>query len=202
MTRSIVVRVMWGPRPEPLEQCALRLRDCFSRLAELGAIFSEWFERRNTPIPGRAVPWSDLAVLRRLLEKGIHYTDIPRAPIPDLGYLMGLWNGNHRSDGADIQVSCGGYSKYVGNRAVLTVSDLEGGFPPIDLIWRSLAALVDAWAPDSGEAFQLIPKDEDFDELHCAGYTLKPIILRENVQVRALGRGTLWFDEAAYERFV
>jgi hypothetical protein len=119
MTQTILVRTRWGKRPESLNECRARLKDCFSRLANVGEPLAVWYEKLNKPTPERAVRWHDDSELERLLRKGILYLDLPREPIPDLGFSVGLWNGNHRRDGAELSICCGQYGPTANNIAMV-----------------------------------------------------------------------------------
>jgi Immunity protein 52 len=201
MMKGIAVGVTWGPRPEPLGQCASRAWDCFSRLAELSEIFAQWFERANRPTLERAVHWDNKSELERLLQKGIQCSDHSQVTLPDLGYSLGAWNGNYRREGAGISIHCGSFSNYVNNRVIIDLLASEDGFPKPEFILHTLEALVMAWDPDMGEAFQLVTRGEDFEELYCAGYSLNRVS-RGNVQAQKCQRGTIWFDQVTYDQFV
>src|SRR5580698_5416708 len=47
------------------------------------------------------------------LAKGVNHTDIPRRPIPQLGWSMGLWSGGPDDECYSIDFHCGAYSDHV-----------------------------------------------------------------------------------------
>jgi hypothetical protein len=128
--------------------------------------------------------------------------DLPREPIPDLGFSVDLWNGNYRRDGAELWISCGQYGVTAKNRAMVKLSPSEDGLPEPQYLLAILRALVEAWEPDVGEVFQLIPKGDDLDELLCAGYSLSRPMVGSGAQVYNESRGYIWMDEGALTKFI
>ena len=161
-------------------------------------MFSRWFEKRNKLDPERAVS-RDAESLRRLLQKGESLRDGPPTAIVELGFQVGLWNGNARGEAAELTIQCGAFSRRTRNRGLLRIIASDDERPDPELLKGALAALVEAWQPEGGEIFQLIAVGEDFDEFRCGGYS--PSAPTGSVDAVPLPDGMLWFDEAAYRRF-
>jgi hypothetical protein len=174
------------------------MRDSFEGLHRVDEMFSHWYEKRNRPTPDRAVDWGDEA-LKRLLEKGISRRDHPLVAMPELGFLVGLWNGNARRRAADIMIQCGACSSHVPNCVLLRLLPSDDGPPPPQMLEDALAVLVDAWRPDIGEIYQLVKSGDDFQEQSCGGYLTKGSPPREAGRIVPVGGGVLWFDESAYQ---
>jgi hypothetical protein len=78
----------------------------------------------------------------------------------------------------------------------------EDGLPEPQYLLAILRALVEAWEPDVGEVFQLIPKGDDLDETRCAGYSLSHPTVGPGAQVHSESRGYIWMDEGALTKFI
>ena len=196
------MRARWGKRPASLDVCSRRLQECFGSLNLVSDMLGMWFEKRNKPTPERAVRWHNDIELKRLLEKGIHYSDYPRKPILELGYAVNLWNGNYRSDGAELAIYCGQYGITANNMAMVNLLPSENGIPEPQYLLAILKVLVEAWEPEFGEVLQLLPKGDDFDEVRCAGYCLSRHVLGSRAQVHREGEGYIWMDEDVLRKFV
>lgn len=84
------------------------------------------------------------------LAKGVNHTDMPRRPIPELGWSMGLWSGGPDDECYSIDFHCGAYSDYVGNRVVM---DLPSAGPLCidaspERALKAYETLVEIWSPD------------------------------------------------------
>ncbi len=76
--------------------------------------------------------------------------DDDNSPIKELGFNLGIWNGNSNTP-LSINIACGGFSKYVRNSVVLK-------FPPcdnadvimnLDYYKQILNVFVKVWEPDN-----------------------------------------------------
>jgi hypothetical protein len=148
---STLVGVYWRRRADAFDECAARLARHFEALATASEGLARWYEqaRRKPKVP-REVPVRDRVALADLLSKGVNRTDIGRNPIPDLGWLVMLWNGDRGRLSASTSVHCGCTTLHVGNAALLKVSSEDrealSRAPAVEL----LKALVEIWQPDSG----------------------------------------------------
>jgi hypothetical protein len=121
-------------------------------------VFSRWYfdgfpaTRRNkdpsTPLPG-------LDVLEAVFEENKHYKDVPREPIPELGYLFG--GGNGRDDGEDLsfEVSAGAWydGMFFPNNFDICLhwfETAEGDWANAAVLGAALSVLVNAWDADCG----------------------------------------------------
>jgi hypothetical protein len=78
-----------------------------------------------------------------------HYTDIPKKPVPDLGFSLGLWNGDEKAI-AGFHITCGAYNKFVGNAFVLNLPRQEPPSDAASLEWfhALVRKAVDAFDPE------------------------------------------------------
>ena len=82
--------------------------------------------------------------------KSANHTDIPRRPIPELGWGMGLWSGGTDDECYSVDFHCGAYSTHVGNSVVMNLPSagrLRIGVAP-DRALKAYEALVEIWDPD------------------------------------------------------
>jgi hypothetical protein len=83
--------------------------------------------------------------------KGAHHTDIPRRPIPDLGWSLWLWSGDPDGECYQVSFTCGAHNRFVSGNGVSMSLPPEGHFSLGASKERALAAytaLVDIWKPD------------------------------------------------------
>jgi hypothetical protein len=87
-----LVAVYWGPRKQPLDVCARGVHESLQALRAAG--YERYFQlgrSRRDALKRPFEPTPD--AVRALLARGIHRGDIPRTPIPELGWTLGLWSG-------------------------------------------------------------------------------------------------------------
>jgi hypothetical protein len=116
-------------------------------------LFASWFKGAKSLKESLKRPLDlELSSLQKYVQSRI-MRDSARKPINDLGFSVGLWNGNQGGNHAWLSIGCGGYSEYTGNRCVLS-APYEG--PGSERVLtapfqaQALRALATAWDPDWG----------------------------------------------------
>jgi hypothetical protein len=114
-------------RKRSLEDCVEDTRTLFAGLAALDGEMFRWKKRGWSKTKAMSHPLLDIEdreILRGLLLKGVNHTDYPKEPIPELGYHIGLWNGNPKDEAsANLSLSNGSYAKTATNAFVLQFPD-------------------------------------------------------------------------------
>lgn len=92
----------------------------------------------------------DESTIRKILEKSVLYTDIPRKPMPTLGWRIDLWNGENKSNTAKISVKCGGYDKVMSidvipNMSLLVLGNWESTKIDKDAFFALMVAIHKLW---------------------------------------------------------
>jgi hypothetical protein len=134
----VLAAAYWSQRPESREQAACRVADFFAKLVRVSDELGQWYLRGDTEETANQRLALDAASIAAHLQA--NRRDDDRAPIPELGFTLGAWNGRDASIGADL----GSYNKYVSNAVVLSCeSSLD------DATWRTiLMALIEVFDPD------------------------------------------------------
>lgn len=142
------VGVYWGPRAESRIACARRTFEFLTAVSALPGL-DRWFQKgRSRATAVRSVeldPEAIAAVLRT------NRRDDDRTVIPELGFDLGLWNGNDEWP-MSLNVHCGATSIITRNAVVLGLDPLEVPPSPDALRFHTsiLEAMVGAWDPDDG----------------------------------------------------
>jgi hypothetical protein len=110
----------WPAREERLEECARRAYETLRVLQTHGYKHFYFLGRSRRDALKRQLEVTEKNVLATLA-KGVSRADIPRTPIPELGWSMSLWSGDADGESYSISMRCGGYSKHVGNSVVLNL---------------------------------------------------------------------------------
>lgn len=152
MSESFYAGAYWSARKETAEACAQRAYTFLSQLARIDQVFSTWFLKRRSRTEARK---SNLViepgVIQELFQRSRNRKDLDGSIIPELGFSLGLWNGDKLGGSCGLSVQCGATSEYVGNACVL---DLPTDGEPAQrllntrILERLVALLVDAWDPD------------------------------------------------------
>lgn len=110
----------WSQRRESKESAAERIAAFLEALAGRGDAFASWYSKGRSRAAALKSPiCRDAASIARKLKSNLR--DFGRQPIPELGYSLNAWNGANASFSATI----GGWSKFVGNSVVLSLSAEE-----------------------------------------------------------------------------
>ena len=101
--------VYWGPRREDARACAARLARMFEDLRAIHPDFARWYHKGYRPSewnrPLCSIP-PRLDELTAIFEKGKHYKDVPREPMPELGFSFSTWNGRNDDRAVVLRVQC------------------------------------------------------------------------------------------------
>jgi len=136
----------WSARQETRRECAERVAKFLSSIAE-DPVFARWSRKSYS----RKAPKAPIEITVETIERQLkeQFTDIPKRPMPELGFSLGIWNGNNEAS-AGFSVTCGAYSKIVSNAVVLNLPRQE---PPRDAasferFHALLKNAVEAFEPD------------------------------------------------------
>jgi hypothetical protein len=146
----------WGARRESVEQCAGRLSAFLTDLAACDPALGRWYERASSFRQALARPVSPDSAgnLVQVLDRGRNRTNVGRAVIEDLGFQIGLWNGQEAQKGSGLSIRCGLYWKSstpgvsIGNCVVLDLPEDLGQLRTETRMTQALTATVSAWKPD------------------------------------------------------
>jgi hypothetical protein len=153
MAEAFYVGAYWGPRGEPVEDCARRLSIFLSALAEVDPLLASWFKTggsRKVALQRQIDPTADS--LRELLLSGqARRDDASRSVMAELGYSADMWNGQSVQVG--LRVRCGSPVAVPGvasNTLALQLPVAEGD--ALALYRRQVAlavtrSVVMSWAP-------------------------------------------------------
>lgn len=158
---SFLLGAYWAARKESVGECADRLLRFFRDLGKCDESLSHWYERarsRKKALERPAIIDSHEYWVGKL-NRGRNWTDINRTVIEDLGFMVGLWNGQDDRSSIGMLISCGSFSPYVGNSLTLHLPIKTGALKTSARMRKVLAAVATAWEPDwagvmSDEAMQ------------------------------------------------
>lgn len=143
------VGVYWKARRMDLPSCAKLLERHFQALATASPHLQHWYQKGGRkPDPSKALEVSSITRLEALLDDGVYWTDVPRQPMPELGWRIGLWNGADGDQVASTSVNCGfhGTTRGISNAAYLDFRGELGAERALGL----LKDLIVVWDPDRG----------------------------------------------------
>jgi len=150
---SYYVGGYWGPRAEPVDDCARRLAHFLSMLHGLHPLLASWYKTggsRREAMAHRVDPSAE--TLQELLLAGQNRRDDEaRTIIHDLGFSVDLWNG--REPQAGLMAHCGSSAALSGptsNHVVVDLPEPEGEGLALydrDTALGLMRAVVTAWRP-------------------------------------------------------
>lgn len=135
--------IYWAARPTSRESAAALVVRCVKAMADLEPTFEQWYflgasrpQLKNVLVP-------DILFVSKKLKSQV--TDVDRAPMPELGFSLGIWNGGY----ATLRFAVGVYSPWVRNMVLLSVPDQGDG--SIDLgRWPVLMrSFIEIFDPDT-----------------------------------------------------
>lgn len=139
----------WDARQETLLQSAERIALALQSLAIVDERFTDWFakgSKRKSAASDRVDTKTDAiaSVLRT------NNRDVDGSAIAELGFNVGLWNGVD-SFPCSFSGTCGGYSNFVKNSAVLQLPNEGKILESLDegSLRQMLAGMVSAFDPDA-----------------------------------------------------
>jgi hypothetical protein len=154
---SIDIGVYWSARRETAAECARRLARHLSCLATVSGNWAHWYcTSGQSQTVGDPINVSSMTSLVALIEAGVHRKDIGDEIIPDLGFHLGLWNGDCGGWSAGTSISCGMYwdTNKISNVALLTVDFGEAQRLSVEKLIDVLKKLIEIWDPDTGKIWQ------------------------------------------------
>ena len=139
---SMFVGAYWGPREEDIEGCAARVMDFFRRLSSISPFWARWYNIRRTRrnASKSSMNLASKKVIIELLDQGRNRGDTDNSIIEDLGFRVGLWNGEKKDRDASVNVHCGAYHPHSGNSVLIY---LPRGVPEL-IAPEPCAALLEA----------------------------------------------------------
>jgi hypothetical protein len=146
---SGLLGLYWPARQDRLEDCGRWAYETLRVLQTLGYTHYYFLGRSRRDALKRELEVTEKNVLATLA-KGVSRADIPRAPIPELGWTMSLWSGDSDGESYSISMRCGGYSEHVGNSVVLKLPP-SGTFSistSPDRAMKAYEALLRIWQPE------------------------------------------------------
>ena len=152
MIETSYIGAYWGPRREPVDACAARLATFMESLTEIDPLLASWFETGYSLKSARAKKVEPHpSVLRELLLAGQARRDgAARSVVNDLGFRIGLWNGNDTQVGLSATCGASPPTTAFGNRVVVNLPEAEGAAMSLyrrDTGFRLIQAVVAAWKP-------------------------------------------------------
>jgi hypothetical protein len=152
MTETSYMGAYWGPRPAPVDACAERLAKFMESLSDIDPLLASWFETGYSLRSARAKKVEPQAgALRELLLASRARRDgAARSVMNDLGFRIGLWNGNDTQVGLSATCGASPPTTAFGNRVVVNLPEAEG--PALSLYQPRtglaiLKAIIAAWEP-------------------------------------------------------
>ncbi|MGA2087427.1 MAG: Imm52 family immunity protein [Stellaceae bacterium] len=155
---SYTLYAFWKARPESTEACAERLARMFQDLAAIHPAFARWCKKAMTLAPPDKPFCSmppQIKELTAIFDKGRYFKDVPREPIPQLGYMVYAWNGIRGPQGLSFSVHAGAYTerKRDPNMVDFGFQGIEPGNESLlnaKILKQVLLAVVSAWEADWG----------------------------------------------------
>jgi hypothetical protein len=122
----------WSPRSCSREAAAAQITDFLRRLAENTPQLSNWFAKKPNRGAPDGAPLTE-AGIRQMLH--VNRRDTDDSAIPDLGFNLGLWNGERVS----LRMTLGAANPNVSNCVVITET---GDSRIADSEWKTAVSLV------------------------------------------------------------
>ena len=149
-----ILRAYWKPRKETIDSCAERLFRFLTALSECDAVFSRWFKQgmsRRKALQSE-IDFKNKTCLLELLDKGRHRNDVGREVMEDLGFSVGMWNGEAPTKAVSLRVSCGSYwngpAGTGGNSVVIDLPEECGDLLRNERMESVLVVAAKCWEPD------------------------------------------------------
>jgi hypothetical protein len=153
MSSKSYIGAYWGPRSQSVDDCADGVAALIEQLASIDPLLTGW--RQGASSKRKALEQSPVSsdhtdLVKRLLG-GRNRRDDNNEIIEQLGYSIGLWNGNPNDRAAaGLSIRCGQTSSRVANNVVLNLPgpDDAPGLYKSGAAQRLLRAVIDIWKPD------------------------------------------------------
>lgn len=152
MAEAFYVGAYWGARAEPVADCACRLAGFLAALGEIDPLMAAWREKGadRKAASLRHVDPSPEALQELLLAGRARRDDRDRSVMPDLGFLVGMWNGSDVQVGLTVRCGASAPAGGISNSVVIQLPEAVG--PGMALYRRDTAlalmrAVVAGWKP-------------------------------------------------------
>lgn len=184
----------WGPRAESVVDAADRLQRCLVGLSSLSSAFATWFEQKGSMLAKHSEVSLTSESLQRQLERGRHRDEPGTPAMEDLGFHIGLWNGQALPSSFGLAI--GGWSPHLWNDFVLRLPRVRADRQPIDPEegWGLMQVVVDAFDPDWATLVSSAVMDgQDVNDSPIVGwltYVKWAVESPANVVSRPIGNGT------------
>jgi hypothetical protein len=145
---DIFVNAAWGPRKESITQCAERLGRFLKALSKQDRLFAKWY--RKIAAGRKKKQECDFGKKEDLVKIVEEYKHPGRGP--NLGYVVGLWNGEEEPRAAGLLITCGLYdtNPHISNCVVLDLPDQFPGISNAQKMAGILSTLAEQWDADDG----------------------------------------------------
>lgn len=151
----MIISVFWGPRSCEIQDCGKRIFESLKVIEEYFPSLNTWFEKgRRTPDFNQQVLLGDANRISKLLSNGRNRNDRDGGVIHELGYRLGLWNGND-SFGSTVSVQCGSTSPVKGIKNSFVIEMPTKFEDTTDEGIELLKRLISIWHAESGRIFEL-----------------------------------------------
>jgi hypothetical protein len=149
----------WEARKETIHSCANRLARFLAALSACDEVFATWYKLGPSRLQAKQVEidFKNTDCLLDLLEAGRNRKDIGKEVIEELGFRVGMWNGEEPTKATGIKISCGSYITTVKlcNSVVLDLPEDLGNLGQSDRMAHVLVAVATSWEPDWAGVFSL-----------------------------------------------
>lgn len=154
----------WTARKESLDGCANRLQRFLNALSMCDGAFANWYRKGMSKHNAKqsAIDFTVTDHLVELLENGKHRRDNDKETIEDLGFCIGMWNGEKSPRMAGLTITCGQHETIPslgGNCVLLNFPEDLGDLEQCDRMESVLAAVAKCWEPDWAGVFSLDAMD-------------------------------------------
>lgn len=154
-----LVRVFWGPRPEPVEQLAGRWRTTLEQLSEVLPV-EEWSQvHPDRPATRIALDFDTLLSLLTVAERDEAWSDLTGTGLRLIGTGEPSWR-------VEVSGLAGGEPEYLLQSYVVAIDSPDDRTGTAGD--RLLALLAQGWEPDFGD----VTDDDLLDALEDAGYSV------------------------------
>lgn len=140
----------WEAREENADACTERLFRFLDRLANCDPAFAQWYEKAMSRRKAKQVE-IDYRAKWRLLDlvlRGRSRLDSDGSVIENLGFLVGMWNGQWSRKMAGLSIQCGLYATISCNTVILQLPEDLGSLRDCERMTVVLTAVVECWEPD------------------------------------------------------
>lgn len=156
MSERYMLGAYWGGRKEALGQCGDRLQKFLQELSSCDPLLATWYERqRSRKVSlGESIDIKNANHVRSALERGRNRSDIGQEVIEELGFRVGLWNGERTGKDAGLSITCGLHLKgpatsvTMSNFVILDLPTDAGALVNAEMMKRLTTIAAQTWEPD------------------------------------------------------